>query len=816
MKKRKVIYSTINKNYRKIILLVFLFINVVNVSAQQYNVSGNAVVMANPNCYRLTNALSQAGAVWNIYMINLTQPFDITLTLNFGINPGTSAVGTNCGADGMSFILQPLNTGVVGVGGLVGFGGITPSLGVIMDDFWGNASDPTYHHISINKNGDPSHNVYTPAGICPPTGTLTTANANELATYCSASGFPANITDGLDHLFRFKWTPTITGVGTIQVWFGNATTLPGTPTISYSGNIVANIFGGNPNVFWGIGGSTGGCWNVQTVCMTTASNFSSPSSACVGDTVHFTNNSISGLPIQVWSWDFNDGTYSSDTNAKHVFSVPGTYNVNLAIFNSGGFFSTMTHTVTINPKPTVVVNDAAICKGDSATLTATGATSYTWNNGLTAGAIKKVAPVITTSYIVTGTNSFGCKNKDTALITINPNPVITATSDTICIGDTAVLTASGGNNYTWTPTGSNANPLKLSPSVTTIIKVFGTNTFGCKDSTYTTVVVNPNPIIHVANDTICLNSMGTLTATGAQTYVWGNNISTTNPFHVSPAITTVYTVVGTDINNCIGKDSAKVVINNPPVISVDSADICAGLTATLTVSGGNNLTYHWLNDNSTFNPLHASPAITTIYTVIATDSHGCKDTASGVIKIHPKPVPNFSPNSTLISTDAPDVVFTDQSASAILWQWNFGDPTSTTNTSNIQFPTHSFKTAGEYYIWLVVTSDFGCMDSTYRRIMVQTPNSFYIPNALISSSSDNGVSIFRPRGTGIDLTKYQMIIFDRWGKELFSTTNFEEGWNGKLNNVGDYLPNGIYVYYIKYKELYGIFREKTGSVTLIR
>lgn len=809
-------FTLLMRNSKKKLFAVFLFLMVLNVSAQQYNVSGSAVVMANPNCYRLTNTTSQGGAVWNIYMINLTQPFDITLTLNFGSNPGTSSVGTNCGADGMSFILQPLSTGVVGVGGLVGFGGITPSLGVIMDDFWGNATDPPYHHISINKNGDPSHNVYTPAGVCPPSGTLTTLNANELATYCSASGFPANITDGLDHLFRFKWTPTITGVGTIQVWFGNATTLPSSPTISYSGNIVSNIFGGNPNVYWGVGGSTGACWNIQTVCMTTASNFSSPTSACAGDTVHFTNNSISGLPIQVWSWDFGDGTYSSDTNAKHVFNNPGVYSVNLAIFNSGGFFSTMTHTVTINPKPTVQVNDTSVCKGDTAVLTASGATTYAWNNGLTAGAIKKVAPLVTTSYIVTGTNSFGCINKDTALVTINPNPIITVTSDSICIGDSAIITAFGGISYHWTPTGSYTNPLIISPLVTTLYKVIGTNTFGCKDSTTTKVVVNPNPIIHVTNDTICLNTIATLTASGAQTYVWGNNLSTSNPFHVSPIVTTTYIVVGTDINNCIGKDSGKVFVNLPPVITVDSADICAGLTATLTVSGGNNLAYYWLNDNSTFNPYHASPAVTTVYTVVATDIHGCKDTASGLITVHPKPVPNFSPNPTIVTTDAPNVVFTDQSTFAYSWLWNFGDPTSSNDTSTIQYPNHSYNTSGEYNIWLVVTSDFGCMDSTYRKVLVQMPNSFYIPNSLITSNSNPDVCIFKPKGTGIDLTKYQMIIFDRWGKEIFSTTDFEQGWNGKMNNVGDFLSNGVYVYYIKYKEIYGQYRERTGSVTLIR
>jgi gliding motility-associated-like protein len=773
---------------------------VLNVNAQQYNVAGTAVVMTTPGCYRLTNTIGQSGAVWNIYKINLSQPFDITLTLNFGNRPGTIGyVPATCGADGISFILQPLNTGVFGLGGGVGYNGITPSLGVIMDTYTDNTTDPAYQHISIHKNGDELHNT-----------------TNELKPPSAAIGFPANITDGLDHLFRFSWTPTSGGAGIINVYFGNATTLPTSPTQTYTGNVLNAIFSGDPNVYWGVSGSTGGCWNIQYVCMTTVANFASDTATCAGTPVNFTSNSISGLAITSYFWDFGDATFSSLQNPSHTFNNPGTYDVNLSIINSGGFSSTMTHSVVVHPRPNTIVNNDTICIGDTAILTATGATTYTWNNGLTPGAIKKVLPLTTTSYIVTGSNSWGCVRKDTALVTVNPNPIITATSDTICEGDTATLLASGGNTYLWTPGNDTVNPLLVSPAVSTQYKVIGKNVFGCKDSTVTNVTFFSNPLITVNNDTICLNETATLTANGGNSYVWGNNFSTTNPLSISPNITTSYTLTGKDINNCIGKDTALVVVNQPPEITVDSAEICRGISATLTVSGGSNLSYLWLNNNSTSNPLQVSPAVNTTYTVIATDINACKDTASGLIMVHPKPIPAFIADPTTATTDAPDVVFTDHSTNAIAWFWNFGDYGSASNTSFVPSPTHTFSSAGEFIIWLTVMSDHGCVDSVSGSMYVTTPNYFYVPNAFVPSSNSPDVNVFKPKGIGIDTRNYLFIIYDRWGKEIYKTTEWDEGWNGKFGNTGDYLPVGVYVYYIKYKEMFGFEKEKAGSVTLVR
>ena len=809
------------KAVRNLFFTVTLSFFAINVSAQQYNVvssGGQAIeTPAGSGCYKLTDACSQGAAIWNIYKIDLSQPFDITLTLNFGTRPNIYWDNcVTCGGDGMTFCLQPLSNSTYYLGGSMGEDpALTPSVFVQMDTYTANPTDPTFEHMSINKNGDVLHGT-----------------ANELLSYTAAQNWPCTtpmttcITDGADHLFHFKWSPSNPGgpgPGTMDVYFGFGGTLPGTPTLTYTGDIVANVFGGNPFVYWGVTAATGGCYNNQTVCMTTISNFASDTTVCTGQPLTFTDNSVSGLPINTWSWDFGDGTYDySQFPADHIYTTPGVYQVNLFIMNSGGFSSTMTHTITVKPKPDVLVNDPSICKGDTAILTATGAATYTWDNGLTPGNPKHVSPATTTSYIVTGTNSFGCTNTDTSLVTIYPNPipVITPSSYLICVGDPEILTASGADSYIWILSGDTINPLSVSPTSSTDYILQGTTINGCKRDTNLLIQVNPNPVVGSNNATICLNETAVLTATGATTYSWrvnGANVSSVNPLSISPPTTTIYNVLGTDVNGCKDSINATITVNMPPIITADSIGICIGQTATINVYGGNpNDSYLWLTDYSTFNPIHVSPIVSTSYPVIATDLNGCKDTAYGYVNVYPNPVPVFTFTPTMVSTDAPDVVFYDGSTYATNWLWDFGDPHSANDSSINQSPTHPYTIPGKYIVWLYVTSDFGCKDSTFRWISVQTPTTFYIPNAFDPTSNSSDINVFKPKGKGVDPQRYLMVIFDRWGKEVFTTTDWEQGWNGKFNNVGDYLPHGVYVYYIKYKELYGIYKERTGNVTLFK
>ena len=609
----------INKLYIFLKLFSFTFIIIFpsfyNLKAQQYNVAGTATVMSTSGCYQLTNTTSQSGAVWNIYMINLTQPFDITLKLNFGNRSEIHYVPATCGADGMTFVLQPLSIGVFGPGGGVGYQGITPSLGVVMDTYVDNPTDPSFQHISIHKNGDVLHNT-----------------ANQLVSYTSAVGFPANITDGLYHKFRFTWTPTPSGVGTMNIYFGTATTLPTTPTLTYTGNIVNDIFSNNPNVYWGVSGSTGGCWNVQTVCIETTSSFINDSSACVGDTVHFTSTSTSGLPIITYIWDFGDGGISGLQNPVHVYSNPGTYNVKLEIYNSGGFFDAKTIPITVFPKPNVYVTDTSICLGDTATIIATGALSYTWNNGLPPISINKVAPNTTSSYIVTGFDTHGCKNSDTSEIIVNPLPVITTINDTVCIGDTALLNVSGGGFYYWS-TGDTTSNIYISPNITTNYTVIVTSNEGCKDSSFATAVINQLPQLYITPpQTICNGNVANITASGGSIYTWLSGQNTPS-ISVNPSLTTSYFVEIIDANGCISDTSTIVnVIENPVAIITSDVDtVCEGNAAILSATGGSQFLWNTGETNSQITVYPLNNTTYTCHVSNSTNGTTCSSTSNYTI-----------------------------------------------------------------------------------------------------------------------------------------------------------------------------------------
>ncbi len=738
MKRINLKFSDLKNVFSKLSFAVMIFVMGLKLNAQQYNVTGTAVTMTTPGCYRLTNACSQAGAVWNIYKINLTQKFDITLTLNFGNRPNIyydppsgSSCGTNCGGDGMSFILQPTSIGIVGSGGDVGYGlGFSTSLGIVMDTYTANPTDPTHQHISIHKNGDILH-----------------ATTNELVSFLAAQSWPCSaattscVTDGQDHLFRFKYTPGVLGIDTILVYFGFGGTLPALPTLTYIGNVVANIFGGNPNVYWGIGGSTGGCYNLQTVCMTTVSNFVSDSATCAGTPINFTNNSLSGLPITSWFWHFGDGDSSHLPNPVHIYNNPGIYNVSLEIINSGGFSSIMTHAIDVHPKPNVVVNDPVICEGDTAVLTATGANIYTWNNGLSPGAVKHVIPISSTSYIVTGLNSWGCSNLDTAMVTVHPLPVVSITPDSsICLGDTIELTINGAQNYLW--------------------------------------------------------STGQTTAT----------------ISVSPAINSIYHVAATDMNGCIVDTAVFVALYESPQVSFsfnpNPAEGCAPLTVAFKDESSPLMNF-WFwdfgdgNTSSQQNPVHnyiANGDFDISLSVITTQ--GCKGAINipAIIKVFENPVASFTTNNLVFSLSYANVLFNSSSSSSnvVDWYWDFGDPTFIDDISYQQNPSYQYLNQGTFLAWLYVSTVHGCVDSTYKSIMV-IEDSLVFPNFI--TPNGDGINDYLYIKNLENVKDNKLLVFNRWGKKVYEKEHYNpdlDRWDGKG------LADGTYFYILTYK---GILQE---------
>ena len=99
------------------------------------------------------------------------------------------------------------------------------------------------------------------------------------------------------------------------------------------------------------------------------------------------------------------------------------------------------------------------------------------------------------------------------------------------------------------------------------------------------------------------------------------------------------------------------------------------------------------------------------------------------------------------------------------------------------------------------------MINIYNNIYVYIPNIFTVNN-------DNTNEVFLPSINGIDTESYEMLIYDRWGKLLFSTKNHQEGWNGTYN--GNPLTSDIYSYKISYLTPSGDEKKHTGKITLAK
>lgn len=269
-------------------------------------------------------------------------------------------------------------------------------------------------------------------------------------------------------------------------------------------------------------------------------------------------------------------------------------------------------------------NDTILCSGQSISAGNPGS-SYLWNTGSMAQSI----PVYTTgTYWVKVTNILGFSS-DTINLTINPSPTITMYGNTtICNGGSTSLTASGASSYSWNTTALTPSII-VSPSITTVYSVIGTNSFNCQNtkSISVTVTANPTLSIVISNTSICSGQTSSITIGGAMNYTFDPGGSNNPTQTVSPAVTTTYSITGTNSLNCQDTKTISVVVNANPTVTIVSSNsmLCVGQSATLNANGA--ATYSW-NTNSTSPFISVSPSVNTNYSVIGTDLYGCNNSSS--------------------------------------------------------------------------------------------------------------------------------------------------------------------------------------------
>ncbi len=327
-------------------------------------------------------------------------------------------------------------------------------------------------------------------------------------------------------------------------------------------------------------GTDGLCTDTDTMTITVVPtltvNAGNDQTICAGDTVQL-NANTNGIPTIVWT----PATGLSNPNIANPLAYPSTTTIYTATISAGSCTATDDLTITVNPSPTVTVTaDQAICAGDNVQLQANGATTYSWTpaTGLSASNIANpvASPVVTTTYVVTGTTA-GCSDNTTVTVTVNPLPTVNAGPDlNICNGSMATISGStNGTIILWTPaTGLSATNIATpdaNPTTTTNYILTVTDANGCTNTDAVTVTVNN--IIVDANPDVSLIILGesvTLFASGGVFFMWTPPTGLDNPTAgtvvATPADTTIYIVEVTDANGCIGYDT--VIVNVVPDFSI--------------------------------------------------------------------------------------------------------------------------------------------------------------------------------------------------------------------------------------------------------
>ncbi|MES2763172.1 MAG: LamG-like jellyroll fold domain-containing protein, partial [Bacteroidota bacterium] len=336
-------------------------------------------------------------------------------------------------------------------------------------------------------------------------------------------------------------------------------------------------------------------------------------SICAGNNFTITPSGASTYTIQ-------GGSAIKTPTTNTTYTVTGT--------SAAGCISSTfaTASVTVNALPIISVPSTTICAGATATLTASGASTYTWNTGANTSFIT-ASPASNTTYTVNGTSSQGCLgNLVTATISVGSAPSISVNNSTICAGNSATLIANGVNTYTWS-TGATTNSIIVNPTSNTTYSVNG-NLVGCSTSAsnVSNVTVNSSPIISVNSGSICSGNSFTISPSGANTYTiqGGSAIKT-------PTANVTYTVIGTSTAGCISNTFAtsSITVNTTPTISVNSGSICSGDSFTITPSGASTYTY---SNGNIVNPL-----VNANYTITGTGSNGCVNSAVSSVTVSATP-----------------------------------------------------------------------------------------------------------------------------------------------------------------------------------
>jgi len=648
------------------------------------------------------------------------------------------------------------------------------------------------------------NNANSATPLANPTVTTNYTVSGTDASGCAATaGTTATVTVNTPPTLTVTPNPSYTMCpgGSVAMNVSGASSYTWTPSASLSNANIANPTA-NPSITTNYtvnGTDASGCVSSAATTATvtvntpvTLSFTATPSSLCVGQTTTIT---VSGASTYTWSAN----AASAQTNTVSITPAgTDTYTVN-GTDVSGCATNTGTVAVSVNAALTVTItaSQSNLCSGQTATLTATGATNYTWTPGGNTTSIT-VNPTANTTYSLSGSNG-GCTGTTSITLTVTPTPTVTASSSSssICSGTSATLTANGtATTYTWMPGNLNTSTISVSPNTTTSYTLTG-GALGCTNTFVTTVSVTANPTVTASaasTGTVCAGQNTTLTGGGASTYTWNPTGFQTPVINVSPTSNTIYTVTGSSANGlCQNSNTVAVTVMPLPTITVNSSSptdsICSG-SGPVTFTAGGASTYTWsANAGSVFtNTVSVNPSVgTTIYTITATGANGCISSASPSITVNATPTVAVTANPPSgVICSGQSITYTGAGATNYTWM-----PGSTNGSILTVSPVNSTT-----YSVIGVSGSCASMTQTVSVVVNQSPivtgnpqvdsSKCGIPNGSIATVTvTNGIPVYTylwSNGstadslTGVGAGTYSVLITDAKGCVVISgATTFTVG-----------------------------------------
>ncbi|MBP6730515.1 MAG: gliding motility-associated C-terminal domain-containing protein, partial [Chitinophagales bacterium] len=566
---------------------------------------------------------------------------------------------------------------------------------------------------------------------------------------------------------------------------------------------------------------------------------------CENDNITVT--APSGLSGYLWS--------NGATTASINLTVSGDYNLSATTTSGCAQSSPSFHVDVFDAGNIQLGADTFICAGQTVLLDAGAYTSFLWQDNSTA---QTLTVTDTGTYHVQVTNNAGCTSGDTIHITSFGSFINLGNDTSLCPGATLLLNPGVYSTYLWQDNTTGAT-YTVSDSGLYIITV--TTTGGCtaKDSIHVSMQGN---FVNLGNDTtICQGQSLLLSAGNYSSYQWQDN-STAATYAVQDS--GLYFVKVTTLQGCIARDSIHVTIQKLSVYLGNDTTVCAGQPVIL--NPGIFSSYQWQNA-STGNTYTATDSGT--YFVQVTNSFGC--TAADTIHINAfNNHINLGNDTTICYGDSLTLypgAFTSYNwqngttgpgftvyGSGTYWVSVSGggcsarDTISVTVTSNtlpglldtLCSAPKEISIQGNFidYHWNTgaVTSSIFVSDTGFYSVTVTTINGctaqgnvYVLPcdtSANLNQAQFLLASGFSPNGDGVNdifhaikvpngepVHFFEMSVCNRWGEEVFATSNENDGWDGRFQ--GQYASIGVYVYSVRYVSQKGSVLQR-GTVTLVR